>query len=64
MTAHAGSPRRGLPRAAGRPRVGRAYGPPRTRVAPRGPRWAEISLAFSWRIEIAFHFNSELNFDN
>ena len=32
------------------------------RVAPRGPRWVEISLVFSWRIEIAFHFNSELNF--
>ena len=25
-------------------------------------RWAELSLSFLWRIEIAVHFNSELNF--
>ena len=26
--------------------------------------WAEIGLSFSWKIEIAFYFNSELNFGN
>ena len=34
------------------------------RAASRGPRWAEMGLSFSWKIEIAFHFNTELNFDN
>ena len=37
--------------------------PPRMGHAPRGPRWAEISLSFLWKIEIAFHFYSELIFD-
>ena len=36
----------------------------RARCIACQPRWAKICLAFSWRIEIAFHFNSELNFDN
>ena len=36
--------------------------PPRVGHASLGPRWAEIGLSFSWKIEIAFHFNSELNF--
>ena len=27
----------------------------RARCVACDPRWAEISLAFSWRIEIAFH---------
>ena len=36
-----------------------------TRAASaRGPRWAKIGLSFSWKIEIVFHFNSELNFGN
>jgi hypothetical protein len=45
------APRRGPPSRVGRASpVGR-----RARVAPPGPRWAEINLAFSWKIEIAFH---------
>ena len=50
VPARAGAPRRGPP-----PRVGRA---------PRGLRWVEIGLSFLWKIEITFHFNSELNFGN
>ena len=38
--------------------------PPRVGHSPRGLRWGEIGLSFSWKIEIAFHFNSKLNFDN
>ena len=38
--------------------------PPRVGCAPRGPCWAKIGLCFSWKIEIAFHFNSGLNFGN
>ena len=48
-------------------RVGRIVGRralTRARYVTCGPRWAKISLDFSWRIEIAFHFNSELNFGN
>ena len=51
----------------GRCRVGHTAGRhalARARCVACGPCWAEISLAFSRRLEIAFHFNSELNFCN
>ena len=44
-------------------------GSPPWATSARGPRpaWAalaEIGLSFSWKIEIVFHFNYELNFGN
>ena len=33
-------------------------------ASARGSRWAKMGLPFSWNIEIAFHFNAELNFGN
>ena len=41
-----------------------ARGSPPRAASAHGPRWAKIGLFFSWKIEIVFYFNSELNFGN
>jgi len=41
------------------------HGPhPHMGHASRGPRWAGFGYLFRGKIEIAFYFNSELNFGN
>jgi len=58
--------RAGFPQC-GPPGMGCAYGPPRARVralAHVGRVGPKAVYLFRGKIEIAFHFNSELNFDN